>query len=525
MKRIHNLFFTVTLLTCPILLQSMQKLPKLTPLQSQILREQRGLALFGAIERGEQEVIDILTREPQRVNINWRTHISQVVLPHNAVHTVAGRTPLMCAVLRENLPAVQKLVRCGADVAIEDQQKKNALTYAVELDNVAIANALIHEGERHADPNCLDSLLVVAAQNQNRAMFVLLLKAGADPRGSQFGTGKTAQDVLKANGDRILSDVLDQALLKARIKSSEKNIEALANPKPRLQKVPKQFQHALQTCLNLKNPAKIAQAFFTMALADREFLTAMQNPKNLKEFFKALPGSKANRLALAEFFTDEGKFPFTFDSSVNVQQIKQTFKGVFSDSSMQVWLKKTKDHLEPATELVNAVTENDFSKVQQLLTNRYLDLGVEYGRKALVTALHKKNKEIVFLLLQAGIDPDLAFSGPGFSPWEQEAMQIFAACDPQMIYLLLRYGANPSYILPFAISVENKEITKLLMNAGASDLGTGQTPLMQAMIAKDARKAAFLLEMGADRNAVNPRDGRTALDYVLNDIHKRQKRE
>lgn len=447
-------------------------------------------------------------------NVNWASPALA------GERNVGGRTPLILATIQENSNAVQNILNAGADVEIADEQGKRALDYAVDVGNIDIATRLIHVGK--ANPNGRDSLLVKATQKSDRPMMLLLLAAGADPRATQIGTKKTALQVAAQSGDAFAFGVLNQEIVKARIRSLLKNQQKALQPKLILQKVPRWIQMRLIDCLKLKNPTKIAQGFFTQAMNNHAFLEAMKDPKNLQDLFKALP-YKHQRIGLAEFFTDQSgnKFPFLLANSAQIEQIKNQFKDVFAkNSTMELWLKKTEDHLDALAsyELVAAIESNNFEKIKQMLSNRYINLQGIYGQSALFSAIRSKNITTLWMLLQAGANPDHVFNGDktgfiGFRAHEQraEAERIFSSCNAATITTLLEYGANPSYILPYALAAENMEISVMLIRAGASDLGSGQTLLAQVINAKRARQTAFLLEAHAMARSVIPVDTQLSL--------------
>lgn len=93
-----------------------------------------------------------------------------------------GRTPLIHAVKKNNLPATQTLLDQGADVSIQDLQGNDALRHAViSKTSVDIIRLLINKG---ANVNLPDSEritpLILAAKCDNAEAAKLLIDRGAD---------------------------------------------------------------------------------------------------------------------------------------------------------------------------------------------------------------------------------------------------------------------------------------------------------------------------------------------------------
>lgn len=94
----------------------------------------------------------------------------------------AGRTPLMLAVVRDDVPSVKELLRHGVEVNERAGDGATALTLAVAGDHEAVARVLL---ERGADPFARDPAsgappLMAAARNGNAAMARILLENRAD---------------------------------------------------------------------------------------------------------------------------------------------------------------------------------------------------------------------------------------------------------------------------------------------------------------------------------------------------------
>lgn len=416
-------------------------------------------------------------------------------------------TALMTASSQHNPEILRLLIAEGADIEQKEEGGGTALSSAATggpLENVRILLA-------HGASVTSDDRLLIKAAFCGPQMVELLLNAGLDPR---IGSKSLSypRNMATANGEITLITMLDEAVKKAQQKSQEKSRAKALHPKPLLHGLPERIKQPLADCLAAKNPAKVAQRFFDYAMKNPEFVADMQDPAYLKKFFKALPFKQA-RTELAKYFRNaqslihQGKtlfVPGLLDEQIEELK-KEKFAYAFEkDKRLSRWLQKTNDHLEDCQELVIAANNDDLAAVLQLLKNRYLDLNSEICITALANAILTNNTPIASALLNAGVNPDALIRTLNYSK-----------CAPEMIQLLVEYGADPRNILFYAAHGANISLSKLLIAAGGHMQHDGKTLLMQAAQDGNTRLIQTLLAAGVDPSERNPHDGnRTALDYL-----------
>jgi ankyrin repeat protein len=109
------------------------------------------------------------------------------------VPEVDGTTPLHRAVLANDLPAVQKLLRSGANPSAANRYGIIPLSLAATNGNPVIVETLLKAG---ADPKANlpggQTLLMTAARTGNPDVVKLLLKSGGDPNAKETTNGETA---------------------------------------------------------------------------------------------------------------------------------------------------------------------------------------------------------------------------------------------------------------------------------------------------------------------------------------------
>jgi ankyrin repeat protein len=190
--------------------------------------------IFQAASRGDTSALNrLLARNPQLVRAREKER---------------GLTPLHVAAAYGHLPAVQTLLKHGAEVNARDQLGSTPLFYAVGRNQIAVARELLSHGAdvnvaveyrvagvsagkvitplvlavRRANPQMvrlliqhgarvrgLGSLAFFAAVNSGKVELVqMLLKAGADPLGREKTWGATPLHTAAGNGHFNVMDVL-----------------------------------------------------------------------------------------------------------------------------------------------------------------------------------------------------------------------------------------------------------------------------------------------------------------------------
>lgn len=442
------------------------------------------------------------------LDMNWRSDATTHYIPFDA-HYIGRRTPLMAAADRGQTAMVQLLLNLGADIKLKDELGYTALDCAILRNHLPTAQLLLERGFDRANQ---DELLRITRRHNNPQMVELLLAAGVDPRAGLGSDKKSARQLALENGAINIVEILDEAKSVAQKKSQEKSAIKTLHPQPLLQGLPERITPQLTKCLEKKNPAKIATAFFAYALANPAFVADMQDPAYLKTFFKALP-YKQNRIELAHYFMkatnnmfDLGKTPFVPGyTDYEVEELKDKFVYAFAhNKGLMRWIDKTKDHLVDARNLAKSVDNNNLDRMQDELQNRYLDLNSEVCMKALANAIVNGNKPSALALLKAGVNPNKLLS-----------QNIYTSnCHPEMIQLLIDFGVDPRPILYYVANSEDVELSKLLIQAGGHIQNDGSTLLTQLIRNGYPKAAKTLLDAGVNLDAQNLHDKNTALDFL-----------
>lgn len=126
-------------------------------------------------------------------------------------HTV---TPLLAAVYWENRDAIRLLLEAGADPNVESDEGQLPLRWAIERDDIEMAQLLLRHGA-HKTINvfggfCGWTPLGMACRKLNLPMIAMLISAGADPEAVDED-GRTAREHLPPR-DRSDPDAWDSAL-------------------------------------------------------------------------------------------------------------------------------------------------------------------------------------------------------------------------------------------------------------------------------------------------------------------------
>jgi ankyrin repeat protein len=94
-------------------------------------------------------------------------------------HSSGGTTALMTAVVGDNLPAMQAIIKAKSDVNQQDKEGWTALMIAAVQDNLPALNALIKAGARVSDKNIAGATALGMSSGDTRK---LLIKLGGDPK-------------------------------------------------------------------------------------------------------------------------------------------------------------------------------------------------------------------------------------------------------------------------------------------------------------------------------------------------------
>src|SRR5947209_5001230 len=105
----------------------------------------------------------------------------------------APKSDVADASMRGDRSAVQSLLQQKADVNAPQIDGTSALHWAVESQDLALVDMLLHAGAKPGAANkAAATPLLLATQNGNAAVVERLLTAGADPNAPVTRTGDTA---------------------------------------------------------------------------------------------------------------------------------------------------------------------------------------------------------------------------------------------------------------------------------------------------------------------------------------------
>lgn len=167
------------------------------------------------------------------------------------------------------------------------------------------------------------------------------------------------------------------------------------------------------------------------------------------------------------------------------------------------------DMTEP---FMNAIARGDVEKVREMLRadTTLARTRDEKGQSAIVKASYHKQKAVVALLLESGVELDVfeaAMTG------QTKRLRVLLAGDKSLANSFARDGFTP---LGLAAFFGHRESVEALLAAGAkvnvaSKDSMKVTPLQSAAAAREVAIARLLIEHGAEVNVQQPESGFTAL--------------
>ena len=188
-----------------------------------------GSALISAATRGDLEMVNALLQGGADVNQkdekgftallralqNEREEIANILVARPELDVNAqgegGANALISFVARQRQPAVEDLLKRGANVNLQDSEGDTALNIAVQRGNVDIVNLLLSKG---ADPNIKNKLggtpLMWAGVFGRKEIAQILLDKGADPRATDVD-GMTAAAWAAKNNRQEMVEFLREA--------------------------------------------------------------------------------------------------------------------------------------------------------------------------------------------------------------------------------------------------------------------------------------------------------------------------
>ncbi len=397
----------------------------------------------------------------------------------------AKKTLLQYAVEASNAPAVEALLKAGADIAITDKQGMTPLHTASEIGSLDVVKILLeYKPDISARNKLKQTPLILAALNGHAKVAALLIENGA------------------TSGVKLIDAV---------ISGDEEKIKALLGDKPEIdQEDMVTGGTALHWAARAGNTALckiLLSKGASVESTDKDrntplhYAATLASPETLKVLVDAGGNihakNKINRTVL--FFACEAsqteivRYLITKDASVtDVDRLKFT----------PLHLAAKAGNSKIAKMLVG---KGASVKARALRNTTVLHLGVESGDTATVGFLLEKDADIKR-------SNSKHFSALGIATNRR---------DVAMIKFLLSRGAKPGWdggMTAFGVAVTNGDIPmmKALMN-GASKISRsrcGQTWLLHMAVAKnDKEMAGFLLTHGIRKNELDNRR-RSAADLA-----------
>ena len=460
------------------------------------------------------------------------------------------------AAMRQDYQAIERLLSSKADVNAPQPDGTTALHWAAYRGDVKVATKLL---AAHANPAALTDTgmtpLSLACENGNADLVRLLLKSGADAN-QTFTNGETPLMMAARTGRvPVMQLLLEHGAnleAKEKLRGTTALMWAAAN------------SNAEAVRLLVSKGADINAHSATVAPGRQPYL-APPGRERIQEFIDGT----GLRGAIVEQEKPDTKAPGAKDDAASREAAKERFdaeivaaKGAISKFPKPApYAKRGPRQFGGLTPLLFAAREADLESVKVLLAAGVdVNQTSEYGWTALLVATQNRAYQLGVFLLEHGANPNLANVG-GWNP-------LYLATDnrniergeyptrkPDMDHLdfikrLIAAGANPNQRMhsstetrtvftnqwlyeegatPFLRAAQSGDVVlmKLLLEHGADatiPTDHGVTPLMVAsgigwvegvtyewtpQSTLDAVK--MLLDMGADPNAQDVLDGRTAL--------------
>ena len=178
--------------------------------------------------------------------------------------------------------------------------------------------------------------------------------------------------------------------------------------------------------------------------------------------------------------------------------------------------------LSPAEALTVAVCDNDAQRVRELLqSHRELRAKIDQplpnygsGEHALFAAVQRGDRATIDVLLHAGADIRKR------TEWWAGGFGVLDDCDPNLMHFLVERGAvvDAHAAARLGMLPKLKELVAVDPSVVHARGGDGQTPLH---FASNVEVAKFLLENGADINALDVHHESTPAQYMLRVQQKR----
>ena len=460
------------------------------------------------------------------------------------------------AVMHRDAARLEQLIKAKADVSAAQPDGTTALHWAASRGDVAIATALL---KARAAPNAVTGTgmtpLVLACEAGNADMVRLLLKGGADAN-QTLQNGETPLMMAARTGSVPVLELLlkrrPDIEAREKLRGTTALMWAAAN------------SNAAAARLLIAKGADITARSATTVPGRKPYL-APPGRERIQEFIDGT----GLRGAIVEQAAPDTKAPGAVDDAATRAAAQHRFqeeisaaKGVINQFEKPAAYARNGDQKWGGlTPLLFATREGNLETVKVLLeAGADVNQTSEFGWTALLVATHDRFYQLGLYLLDHGADPNIA-NGGGWNPLylATDNRNIEAGDYPtrkpdadHLVYIkrLLAAGANPNLRMhsstetrtvftnqwlyeegatPFLRAAQSGDVVlmKLLIEHGAdASIPTDHkvTPLMVAsgigwvegvtyewspQSTLDAVK--LLLDLGADVNAQDTLDGRTAL--------------
>jgi ankyrin repeat protein len=375
-----------------------------------------------------------------------------------------GTTPLHLAVRSDDLAAVRRLLRAGANAGAANRYGVTPLSLAAANGNASIVDALLKAG---ADSKATlpggQTILMVASRTGNADIVNMLLARGSDPNARETTNGETALMWAAAedHAEAVQSLIVHGAELDARsnaleYKTDRFGLEGVLTILPRGSWTP------------LMYAARQGAAKATRVLADAHANLNLADPDGSTALILAIINGHYDTAAV---LLEKGADPNIADSA----GMAALYAAVDMNTLAEVFGRPRK----PSPDELNALG----------LMKKLLDRGANPNAQLKTATLYRAHT------------PGERILGEGATP----LMRAARSGDAAAMGLLLEHGANPS--------MEQKNHTTALMLAAGLGRGLGTFADEFSTEAQQLEAVKVLLEQKVDVNAANDA-GQTALHFA-----------